>query len=375
MGTALKILTIFVFILSVLAFVLGLANFNKRELLIGRTHLLEDSVIKLANTLETAEPEFDGVPSHIDWDIEEPTDRPADDPETDEFWSTYEDKLEASSDSYLNLRAKEQQLASYYKIGADGKPIKDPVRGGYVTTGAGTMSELLDGTINRAKEQLALLNKTRNQLSELRKKLDEVAEMLNEQKRLRRENLATITAKNGEIQTLNDTVAQKDTEIARLNREKDELNDQIASLNETIAKKDQDIQDFTTENARLKEEVKKLTIDNGSGLKRNSVGGGAASGDAVVALKPGLKGKVKKANPEYGFIIVEFTPEASQELLAGGAFQPVEMMVYRKGADGADQIVTRIRVTNPPNDKNVAIADNMYGWEQTPVQTGDDVIY
>ena len=52
MGTLLKVLTVFILLLSIFALVLGIANFNKREQLIGRTHELESSIIALANFIE-----------------------------------------------------------------------------------------------------------------------------------------------------------------------------------------------------------------------------------------------------------------------------------------------------------------------------------
>jgi hypothetical protein len=76
---------------------------------------------------------------------------------------------------------------------------------------------------------------------------------------------------------------------------------------------------------------------------------------------------------ELAFVLVKLTPEASQEITAGG-FAPVEMMVHRKTAEG-DQIVTRLRIANPPNKENLVIADNLYGWEQVPVEAGDIVVY
>ena len=80
MGKLLKVLTIFVFLFSVAAFVLGVLNFNKRELLIGRTNMLEQYVTRLAATIETEQPEFDGTPDHTEWDVDEVTDRVNDDP-------------------------------------------------------------------------------------------------------------------------------------------------------------------------------------------------------------------------------------------------------------------------------------------------------
>ena len=111
------------------------------------------------------------------------------------------------------------------------------------------------------------------------------------------------------------------------------------------------------------------------------------SGDGVkwfVALPPDAKkpdgtpftfGKVREVNREFSFVIVELTPEARAEVMPEGEFQPVELMVHRKSAEGEDVIVTRIRLINPPSDDGLTIGENMYGWEQIPVEPGDAVIY
>ena len=88
MGKALKILTVIVFVLSIVAFVLGMMNFNKRELLVARTNVLETSIIKLAGTLEAADPVFETVPNHKEYDIDEVSDMPNDTPAESDFWKT-----------------------------------------------------------------------------------------------------------------------------------------------------------------------------------------------------------------------------------------------------------------------------------------------
>lgn len=377
MGKLLKVLTIFVFLFSVAAFVLGVLNFNKRELLIGRTDMLEKFVTRIAATIETEQPEFDGTPDHVEWDVDEVTDRVNDDPEMSEFWNTYSNALETSGTSFVNLgtRQNKDQLASYYHMVPNpDKPgemmIDRDMQGAPVVEGAGTMHDLLQDTLDRADAQIKRLNTTRQQLITLRMQLDEVAGLLNDEKQLRRTNLATITQLNKKIEELENVIVQKDNEIARLEREKAELNDQIAALNDQIAEKDQLLQEQETQIARLKEEVARLrdaqTGDNTIGI---------GPGNGLIALTPGVKGKVREVNREYSFVIVELTEDAVAEVMPEGEFQPVELMVHRKGADGEDVIVTRIRLINPPSSDRLTIGENMYGWEQVPVEPGDAVIY
>lgn len=377
MGKLLKVLTIFVFLFSVAAFVLGVLNFNKRELLIGRTNMLEQYVTRLAATIETEQPEFDGTPDHVEWDVDEVTDRVNDDPEMSEFWPTYSNALETAGTTFVNLgtRQAKDQLASYYHMVPNpDKPgemmIDRDMQGAPIVEGSGTMHDLLQDTLERADAQIKRLNTTRQQLITLRMQLDEVAGLLNEEKQQRRANLATITQLNKKIEELENVIVQKDNEIARLEREKAELNDQIAMLNDQIAEKDQQIQEQATEIARLKEQIEILRA-------RTAEGGGEGFGPAVkyVELTPGVKGKVREVNREYSFVIVELTEEAVAEIMPEGEFNPIELMVHRKGADGEDVIVTRVRLINPPSSDRLTIGENMYGWEQIPVEPGDAVIY
>ena len=387
MGKLLRILTIFIFIFSVAAIILGTMNFNKRELLIGRTHELEQAVMKLGNYILTGLPEKTevGEGTYKAWDCDEVTDRPNDDPNMDdseEFWKNYENQYEdddgAEEKAFaptFNLKAKQEQLATYFKYGmVDGKRVvlKDNL-GRPIHEGEGTMNALLKQTIDAAEAQLTFLNNARAELTKVRKELESVAEMLNNEKKQRRENLATITQLNAKIDELNGIIAQKDTEIARLNREKDELNDQINSLNETIAQKDQELADFAHQVEMLKAEIERLRAEN---VRIGERPNGLAS-NADVALAPGVKGKVISVNPQWSFVVIELTPETVEEIKPkeDGVFLPVEMMVNRKGPDGEDIIVTRVRITNPPNKDRHVVADNMYGWEQVPVEAGDAVVY
>ena len=376
MGKLLKVLTIFVFLFSVAAFVLGVLNFNKRELLIGRTNMLEQYVTKLAATIETEQPEFDGTPNRTEWDVDEVTDRVNDDPEMSEFWNTYSNALETSGTVFVNLGTRQNKdiLATYYHMVPNPeKPgemmIDRDMQGAPIVEGAGTMHDLLQDTLQRADAQIKRLNTTRQQLITLRMQLDEVAGLLNEEKQQRRANLATITQLNKKIEELENIIVQKDNEIARLEREKAELTDQISALNDEIAQKDQQIQEQQTEIARLKEEIDRLRAS----VAEDQSGRGIAL--AQLSLTPGVKGKIREVNREFAFVIVELTEEAKAEVMPEGEFHPIELMVHRKGADGEDIIVTRIRLINPPSDDRLTIGENMYGWEQIPVEPGDAVIY
>ena len=374
MGKTLKVLTVFIFLFSVFAFVMGVMNYNKRELLIGRTTMLERYVTSLALTIETEQPEFEGAPSHTEWDLDEVTDRANDDPAMSDFWGSYSNALEVSGQSFVRLGTEKnrQKLATYYQTEmVDGKPrIKKDFQGRPVTEGPDTMHDLLEDTLDRAKAQLERLNATRAELIKMRNALNEVAGLLNEEKKLRRENLSTITQLRQKIEELENTIVEKDNQIARLEREKAELQDTIASLNQQIEEKDQKIMEQETTIQRLKDEIDKL-------ITHRPKDPGAAGTQAVanLTLAPGVKGRVIEVNRELSFVIVQLTPEAAAEITPNGTFAPVDMMVYRKGADGEKVIVTRVRILNPPGADHMTVAENLYGWEQTPVEIGDELVH
>lgn len=432
MGTLLKVLTVFILLLSIFALVLGIANFNKREQLIGRTHELESSIIALANFIEDRLPGQAGraggasdeddeddedeeeetvapAPAedveHVAWDVDKVDSEPNDAPAMCDFWETYPDRLEHTDYQTINLgtRERKDQLKTYFAFGWVDKqnpkakptppwgPLHEPNKEterrvlredsfhnpitavDQSDVRNWTMHNLLKDMQEKAKYQLAELGATRNQLRVVRETLEEVAGLLNEEKKQRRENLQEIVKLNKKIDELNGIITQKDLEIARLEREKSELQDRITALEAELAKKDQDLQEANTLIEQQREQIRRLTLE-----LTDVRGPGGGSGYAkAVKLSPGPKGKIAKVNAEEAFVIVELTPEAAKEIIPEGEFPaPVEMMVHRKLDDGTDVIVTRIRIIAPPNAENLAIADCMYGWQQTDtIEVGDEVIY
>lgn len=386
MGKVLKILTVIVFVLSIVAFVLGMMNFNKRELLIARTHVLETSIIKLAGTLEAADPVFEGVADHTEYDVDEVSDMPNDTPAESDFWSTYKDVYEVMGGATMNLNNESDKFTLrqyYFKANPEtpnkpdyvnGKPQKNSL-GVFKTDGTGTMKELLSNIQDRANKQQALLNETRDQLRVVREELEAVIELLNAEKKAHRQSKATITSLNKKIADLEVQIDGLNKKVAQLEREKLELNDKISSLESELAQKNEEIASQASEISTLKEEIKRLTATD-------AVGAVASGKDATskIILTPGKKGEIVGVNAEYAFVVVKLTDETMKELLGqdlSGEFAPIEVMVIREGFNGpAGNIVTRLRIDRISRDgSNIGYADNLYGWEQTPLEVGDTVIY
>ena len=387
MGKVLKILTVIVFVLSIAAFVLGMMNFNKRELLIARTHVLETSIIKLAGTLEAADPVFEGVADHTEYDVDEVSDMPNDTPAESEFWSTYKDVYEVMGGATMNLNNERDKFTLrqyYFKANPDspnkpdyvnGKPQKNSL-GVFKTDGTGTMKELLSTIQDRANKQQALLNETRDQLRVVREELETVIELLNAEKKAHRQSKATITSLNKKIADLEVQIDGLNKKVAQLEREKLELNDKISSLESELAQKNEEIASQASEISTLKEEIKRLSSIDAVG----AVAAGGKDATSKIILTPGTKGEVVGVNAEYAFVVVKLTDETMKELLGqdlSGEFAPIEVMVIREGFNGpAGNIVTRLRIDRISRDgSNIGYADNLYGWEQTPLEVGDKVIY
>lgn len=386
MGKVLKVLTVIVFLLSIVAFVLGMLNFNKRKLLVDRTHELESSVIKLASTLEAEDPKNEEVHNSPEYDEDEVSEMPNDDPKMSEFWDDYRYELEQVDSPKMNLNNEESRftLRQYYfkatpenpnKFDKNGEPQKDSL-GNLKIDGEGTMKNLLNQVQDRANKQSQVLGDTRKQLKVLREELEKVILLLNEEKKNHRNSKATISSLNKKIADLEVQIEGLNKKIAQLEREKLELNDKISSLESELAQKNEEISSQASEISTLKEEIKRLSsID--------AIGAISADGEKVVSkiiLSPGKKGEIVGVKREFNFVVVQLTDETMKELLGddlSGEFVPIEVMVIREGYNGvAGNIVTRIRINRISRDgTNLGYADNLYGWEQIPVEKGDIVIY
>ena len=123
MNTVLRVLVVVILVLSGLALALAVGLFGRRELLIGRTHVLETQLIKIAKTIEQADPADPVRPSLTPRDIAKIESKELDNPERSAFWDGYQYKLETPNLPVIDLdnEAKKLQLRQYYRIGADGK--------------------------------------------------------------------------------------------------------------------------------------------------------------------------------------------------------------------------------------------------------------
>ena len=367
MGKLLKVLVVFIFLLSIGAAVLTYLNAEKRKMMVERTHILEESIIKIAGTLEESDPVFEGVADNTEKDIDTVTDRVLDVPSTSSIWEGYPIDLEASGATLqLSGEASRVQLRRLYLLDGEGKPVKSDL-GGYKTTGAGTMNELLTKVQDAAIKQQARLNKTRAQLKLVREQHNETINELNEQKKLRRQNLRTITELNQKITTLEAEKADLQQKVTALEAEKADLEDQVNSLKNDVARLDEENKDKAKQIADLQKQLE--------GIKnQNTVTEGGSK------LTSGVKGRIVSADNTYGFVLVQLTDEAIAEIKgateANKGKLDVELMVRRNGFDGpVGNFVTRLRLRSIRESQKIAVADNLDTWQQAPVQVEDEVFF
>lgn len=378
MGKVLRALVIVVFLLVIAALVLAGLNFKQREVLIGRTHAMENMFIKVVKTLETTDPVDVPQPGYPQRDVSPVTSRELDNPEVSAFWDSYNHKFEPSAQAIPTLDfdtpTLRMQLRQFYRLNGLGKNEIDPLSGKPYTTGKGTMDELLQQAFERAKRQNEVLNKTRAELPRLRDELISTIEELNRVKKAGRTDKKTIDDLNARIALLQDEKAQLQRQIERLEEEKRGLSDELLQAKN-------DIEKAKEEYVGLEDQYKKLKrmYDDLIGKGRNAQSGDQSPNNMENVFTPGEKGKIVALNEQWKFVVVEFSDEFMKELLGPDLANPlpqVQMMVRRPGLQGAaGDFVTRVKLRQVIRGQNVVVADVLVDWQQVPLQNGDVVYF
>ncbi len=382
MGKVLRILVVLMFLLGIGALVLSLMNFQKRELLIGRTHLLEEGYIQLAKTIESKDMPEVPQPSLPALDVSPVTAREMDNPEVSEFWDDYKHNLEtpATQIPMLDLGTSDNrlQLRQLYKIGADGKPEIDPLTGRPAQKGAGTMADLMDSTLKRAMAQSSLLGTTRAELKKVREELAKTIEIANAVKKDGRKDKRTIETLNETISKLQEEKRQLTSKVSSLESQIDDLNAEIAEAKLENDKLVENISDLERQVKKLNDDIVKLTARTAA-VPTAAVQGGAVAANMEGKLTPGTCGAIVGGSDEWKFVVVRLEDSFLNELVGPERDQPmpqVELMVRRPGLEGpSGDFVTRIRLRQIIREKNLVIADILSSWQQAPIASGDVVYY
>ena len=380
MGKFLRVLVVFIFMLSIAALTFAILLFNKREILKGRTHELEQGLIKISRTIEAEPPAVPEDPTkYVERDISDCTAEPLDQPQLSTFWNTYKQQLESLDQKMLDIKKRERDLMSYYKIDpATGKAERDPTTGLKITKGPGTTQGVIDDILKRAEAQFDLLTETRQQLEEIRMELVDTIKELNGRKVTLREKLAKIVDLNKQVMELNRTITNLRQQIEEQQNQIQSLESDVANLEQEKRKLEEDNEGLKIAKEELKDTIKDLRgqIDR---LNQTTEGGepnltGNVIEVARLNIKPGVKGTIASVDQEHQFVVFKTDQKFIDDLLAvttKGTLPYIPLIVKR----GDNQFISKIKVKQLDQDKKLIIGDIMIDWQQAPIKVGDTVYY
>ena len=369
-----KLLHVLVYLFLLLA---GTALFfeielnKKRTELTKRNRMQEDCFVKLAKTIEKAEPAKDAS-FEIKKDASPVEARLVDAPDMENLLEEYPAPLEQANLETYNWDNQRDALRRVFVIDpVTGKPVMD---GNEPQTRDSDEDKLLNALFESAKAQQTKLNSTRAALTELRGKLEGVVNELNKLKPEARQDKVTIVEKNEKIAKLEGEKANLEDQIVKIKAQIDELNTEITSLKDEVAAAKDETEAAKEEVAKGKKMIEQLKQMLKEAIQAK--GDRAANGGtAVTAIPAGDKGKVIEADNENMFAIVEFSAEAMKELKGEDGGRPLpllELGLRRPGFKGdAGEFIGRIRLRQEVRGKPYVICDILGAWEQDKVAPND----
>ena len=382
MSTLLRVLVVVITVLATVALYFASENFNKRQILLGRTAALVSQIKNIAQTIEAQDAKAAEAASiELMKDVSDVTDRVLANPEKESVLEAYPVWLETQNLPTLNFASDEKQiqLRTFFAIDETGKVKVSPVDGQKVTTGPGTMQELLDQLLDRSKAQQATLNKTRAELGKLRELLSDSVEEVNKLKvagRLAKKELADAKELVAGIQS---EKAQLEATATRLTRASNDMKAELADAKNEVESLQEDKISITEDLVsahKLVEDLKKIIGGRDSNSGSDATSGASAK---IATLSAGDKGKIIEANDEFKFAIIEFSSDAMSEMMGTDrehGLPQLDMHVRRTGRQSASgEFVTRIKLRQPVRGKNIVVADILSDFQQTPVEKGDVVFF
>jgi DNA repair exonuclease SbcCD ATPase subunit len=378
MGKLLRGLVILILVLSGVSLFFAVKLFEKREFLTKRNTVFEEQFIKLAKTLEAADAEDAEAPVVMK-DVSPVEDRELANPEKTAMLDSYPVKLEKQNLPTLDFGStdKRLQLRNVFAVGADGKYELDPVDQKPRAIGPGTMQELTDQALDRAKAQQASLNKTRAELAKMREQFTSSVEEINKWKNEGRTVKVELKGEQEKVATLTSEKTELEGRVAKLNSEKKELTAELTDTQSKVRDLEETKLAMTEELATLQKANKELIAQIKTGGDRLHHGEGLPP--SANTPSAGDKGKIIQANDELKFAIIELSDDAMIELLGPerqNALPQLEMNVRRTGRQSAaGEFVTRIKLRQAVRGKNFVVADILNDWQQAPVENGDVVFF
>lgn len=368
MKRLLEILVIVLLMLSVAAMVFGAMLFRKRELLKGRTHQLEQAVMKIASTLECERPGVEDPPDYPERDVDSVTSEIIEDPEESTFWERYVHELEMLDLARMDLRSKRRQLMTYYRIDPITLRIaRDPLTGQKVIEGPGTMNELLRDVIENAANQLDRLNNTREQLQMTRIELVDSVTEVNTRRRELRGAFSTIEESDRSVARLEVDLQARDDEIEIRDDLIVELRDTVRDQELALCVKEEDIQGYSNDVVELARKLEVFLIGRP---------------ETSLAISPiltrGVKGEIAAVNAEWNFVVVNLTEDflrQYQALKDDGWENPDPALTVFRDTEEETIFITKVRIDYVYPDKRLGVATILSDWQQGSVNEGDRVLY
>ena len=374
MNKALHVLVYVFLALAAAALYFELQLNARRSELTDRNRLQEDCFVRLARTIEKADPDKSAA-FEIKKDVSPVEAKLVDSPDMENVLEEYPAALEQANLETYNLENSRQQLRTVYVLDAEGQPVMDgnePLK-----RGPGTEQELLDKLFESAKTQQSRLNSTRAALADLRAKLDATVSEINKLKPEARQDKVTIEEQKTKMTKLEEEKTALEDQIKKIKNQIDELNGEITSLKDEVSTAKDETEAAKEETAK----AQKL-IDQLKGLLKQSIQSqgtqSTGSGVAVSSLPTGEKGKIIEVDNETMFAIVKFSDEAMVELKGENGDKPLpilELGIKRPGFNGpAGEFVGRLRIRQEVKGKPYVICDILSAWEQDKAKI-DDVVF
>ena len=380
MNKALHLVVYLILIAAVAALVFEKSLFDKRALLGDRNRMLEDYIVKIANTIEKADAPRSMVAPEAKKDVSPIEARQIDSPEMSNLLEEYNAQLEAGNletfkwdTSQVRLQLRQLYYLENGEIVPDVANYNKPM-----TKGKGTMAELLDQLLERAKAQQASLNTTRSALADLRGKFEAEVSDYNKLKPEVRAAKVNEDELKQKVSQVNQEKMVLEEQLTKLKSRVEEQSGEITSLKDEVSTAKDETAVAKEECAALEKKVQQLQklMQQMAQQQSQSAGAPATGGaSAVTSLPAGNKGKVADVNNKLMFCVIEFSDEAMDQMIGSArknALPALTLGVLRKGFNGAaGEFVGKVRLRQSVAGKNFVIADILGDWSQAPMEKGD----
>ena len=380
MNKALHLVVYLILIAAVAALVFEKSLFDKRALLGDRNRMLEDYIVKIANTIEKADALRSMVVPEAKKDISPIEARQIDSPEMSNLLEEYNAQLESGNlDTFKwDTSQVRLQLRQLYYL-ENGQTVPDVANYNKpMTKGKGTMAELLDQLLERAKAQQASLNTTRSALAELRGKFESEVSDYNKLKPEVRAAKVNEEELKQKVSQVNQEKMVLEEQLTKLKSRVEEQSGEITSLKDEVSTAKDETAVAKEECTALEKKVQQLQklMQQMAQQQSQSAGAPVAGGaSAVTSLPAGNKGKVADVNNKLMFCVIEFSDEAMDQMIGSArntALPALTLGVLRKGFKGAaGEFIGKIRLRQSVAGKNFVIADILGDWSQAPMEKGD----